>query len=282
MDDKQFKILLDALGYSFEGYRRVRKGAKKRIRRHMRDLGCRDVDAYLRRIAAMPADRETCVLQMTVPISRFMRDRPLWEALQGTWLPDLHRRFGPRLQAWSAGCACGEEAYSLVIVHREYCAGMAVEPSPEMMIHAMDINPAVLIRAREGIYPASSLREMPEAFRQRYFRPLRGGRRYRVRRAVFAPIRWKLLDLTSTLPEQAYHLILMRNNILTYLDGPRQWKPMKDIIHHLLPGGLLVIGQRERLPDGLPDLVPVADHLPFVFRRGPYQAAEAFRNDAST
>lgn len=272
MDDRQFKTLLHALGYSFEGYRRVRKGVKKRIRRHMRDLGCRDMAAYLKCIADSPTDREACIQRMTVPISRFMRDRPLWEVLEKVWLPDLHRRFGPRLRAWSAGCACGEEAYSLAIAHREYCAGMAAESAPEMMIHATDINPAVLNRAGEGVYPASSLREMPEALRARYFRPLCGGRRYHAHRDYFDAIRWGRLDLTGDLPDQTFHIILIRNNLLTYLDGTRQWQPMIGIIRRLSPGGLLVIGEQERLPAGLPDMVPVADQLPFVFRRRPSPA----------
>jgi chemotaxis protein methyltransferase CheR len=235
----------------------------------MRDLGCRDVGAYLQRMADRPADREACLLRMTVPISRFMRDRPLWEMLQSTWLPDLHRSFGPRLHAWSAGCACGEEAYSLAIAHREYGAGMAAKPLPEIVIHGTDIHPAVLARAREGIYPASSLREMPGSFRQRYFDSLPGGRRFRIHRVLRDAIRWEFLDLTSALPERSYPIILLRNNILTYLDGSRQGQLMEGIIHRLSPGGLLVIGQRERLPAGLPDVVPVADHLPFVFRRRP-------------
>jgi chemotaxis protein methyltransferase CheR len=244
MDDRQFKILLEALGYSFDGYRRVRKGVKKRIRRHMRDFGCPDVLAYLQRIVDSPADREACTRLLTVSISRFMRDRPLWEALETVWLPDLHRRFGPRLRAWSAGCACGEEACSLAIAHRESCLGMEAEPVRQVSILATDLNPAVLAKAREGIYPASSLREMTEDFRQRYFRPLRGGRRYLVQRALLNPICWGLLDLTSALPEQAYHIILLRNSILTYFDAPRQWQVMRRIVDRLLPGGLLLIGQQ--------------------------------------
>lgn len=263
MDDRQFKILLDQLGYAFEGYRRVRKGVKKRIRRHMRDLGCRDVAAYRAHITASPADREDCVCRMAVSISRFMRDRPLWEALRDVHLPELHRHFGPRLHAWCAGCACGEEAYTLAMMHGEMAAPMA----GGLAIHATDLNPAVLARARAGVYPASSLRELPDDLRQRYFRPLRGGRRCRLATDLLPPIRWACHDLAWERPAQAFHLILVRNSILTYCDTPRRTRIMERVVKNLLPQGLLVIGFGEMLPAGLPDLVPVAHAPPFVFRR---------------
>ena len=269
MDDRQFKILLDHLGYAFDGYRRVRKGVKKRIRRHMRDLGCRDVSAYLAHIAAHPADREACIRRMTVSISRFMRDRPLWEALRDVRLPELHRHFGPRLDAWCAGCACGEEAYTLAMIHGELPPAAPPSRPFELAIQATDLNPAVLDRARAGVYPASSLRELPDPLRQRYFRPLRGGRRYHLVAALLSPIQWGCHDLASERPVQTYHLILMRNSILTYGDIPRQTRIMKKVVSYLRPQGLFVIGLRETLPDGLTGLVPVADGLPYVFRRRP-------------
>ena len=106
MEDGQFKRLPAELGYSYPGYRRVRKGVKKRIRRHMRALGCRDLSAYLDRLAASPPVREACIRRMAVPISRFMRDRAFWDTLRAEWLPELCRSFGLHLKAWSAGTAC--------------------------------------------------------------------------------------------------------------------------------------------------------------------------------
>jgi len=267
MDDGQFRHLLDHLGYAYEGYRRVRRGVKKRLRRHMRDLDCRDVPAYLAHIESSPADREACLRRLTVPISRFMRDRPLWEALREVRLPALHRHFGPRLDAWCAGCACGEEAYTLAMIH-----GELVRPGPpgrpfELAIRATDLNPAVLDRARAGVYPASSLRELPDPLRQRYFRPLRGGRRYRLEVGLLPPIRWGCHDLVSEPPAQAFHLICVRNSILTYCDTLRRTRIMEGVVKNLHPQGLLVIGLRETLPAGLTELVPVGGAPPVVFRR---------------
>lgn len=93
MDDAAFRQLLDYLNLSWEGYRKVRKGVKKRIRRHMRTLGCGTLPAYFRILDREPALRQDCDRLMTVSISRFFRDRELWRALRERLLPNLARRF---------------------------------------------------------------------------------------------------------------------------------------------------------------------------------------------
>ena len=105
MDDIQFKLLLEFLGYSWLGYRKVRRGVKKRIRRHMRRLGCRDITAYLNQLRAQAGSRQDCELLMTVPISRFFRDRRLWLMLESRRLPDIIVGNHSQIAVWFAGCA---------------------------------------------------------------------------------------------------------------------------------------------------------------------------------
>jgi chemotaxis methyl-accepting protein methylase len=267
MDDREFKHLLHELGYDFEGYRRVRKGVKKRVRRHMRRLGCRDVAAYIERIAASAEDRQACRRRMAVPISRFMRDAPFWDALKDAWLPELRRQFGAPLHAWSAGCACGEEAYSLAIIDREYRLGQRADaPAAGIRITASDLNPECLDRARMGAYPASSLKEMPQDLITRYFTPIRGGRRYRIDPDLAAGIIWNGVDIEEERPAPSFHLILLRNSLLTYRDPQHHNRLLANVTRRLHSGGLLVVGSRETLPQ-TPDLVPVADSFPFVGRK---------------
>jgi chemotaxis methyl-accepting protein methylase len=111
MDDHQFRKLLDWFGYSWAGYRKVRKGVKKRIARHMQELQCPAMDAYLELLASDGDALEQCRLRMTVSISRFFRDRQLWQGLQDRILPELLGAPRDFLRVWSAGCACGEEPY---------------------------------------------------------------------------------------------------------------------------------------------------------------------------
>jgi chemotaxis methyl-accepting protein methylase len=265
MDDRQFRRLLDFLGYSYEGYRRVRKGVKKRIRRQMRAMDCRGMDDYLARLAASREVRTACIRRLSVPISRFWRDRALWEALRDEELPALRQRFGDRLTAWSAGCACGEEAYSLAMADHESRITKASGDSVCLVLTATDLNPVVLARARSGIYPASSMREVPEELVGRYFVALRKRRRYRIRRELLGRIHWRRGSIERPAAAGPFHLILLRNNVLTYLDKQRQAHVLAHVTAQLHPGGLLAVGMREQLPGKAHDLRPVSARLPFVY-----------------
>ena len=265
MDDRQFRRVLEALGYSFEGYRRVRKGVKKRLRRHMRALGCRTMEAYLDRLAASREVHAACIRRMAVPISRFWRDRDFWESLQTFWLPALQQRFGRTLAAWSAGCACGEEAYSLAMAERESRVPGPPENGALLVIMATDLNPVVLAKARAGVYPASSLREVPAHLVDRYFVPLRRRRRYRIRSELFGNIHWRRQAIEAASSEGPFHLILLRNNVLTYRDDAGRRGVLAQVAAQLHPGGLLAIGWKESLPIGMSGLTPAAAALPCLY-----------------
>lgn len=119
LSDDEFKMILDYFNRPWQGYRKVRKGVKKRIRRHMQDLNCSTARDYISIIAADKDQEritESCLL---VTISRFFRDSRMWEYIEKTILPEFIENVRDQIQVWSAGCACGEEAYSLSILwHR--------------------------------------------------------------------------------------------------------------------------------------------------------------------
>jgi chemotaxis methyl-accepting protein methylase len=101
MNDEQFRQLLNHLGLSWDGYRRVRKGVKKRIGRHMQHLGCRTLEQYI------------SVLDRSQDTRRDCEDRGLWGVLEKEILPSIIKEHTANVKIWSAGCACGEEVYSL-------------------------------------------------------------------------------------------------------------------------------------------------------------------------
>ncbi|MBL7177499.1 MAG: protein-glutamate O-methyltransferase CheR [Desulfobacteraceae bacterium] len=264
MDDQQFRQLLQHLGFSWEGYRKVRKGVKKRIRRHMHDLGCQNLTEYLLEIDRNDETRHQCERLMTVSISRFFRDRKLWEILQTEILPELIEKNKGKLRVWSAGCASGEEAYSLKILWDVTTA--SIDPVPDLEITATDLNPAYLERARAGIYPASSLRELPEPLRSAHFQAQAGGKLYALRASLKEGITWQIHDLLSDPPGSQFHLIFLRNNLLTYYGDEIKRSVLKKVIDHLSTGGFLIIGSHETLPFEWHDLCP-SSNLHYVFEK---------------
>jgi chemotaxis methyl-accepting protein methylase len=246
MNDDQFKILLEYLQYSGSGYRRVRKGVKKRISRHMQQLGCRNVTEYLKILDLEPGTRQECELLMTVSISRFLRDRRLWEMLENRWLPDMIANAPPVIKVWSAGCACGEEVYSLKIIWERLA--QRFEHLPTLDLLATDRHPQYLARARAGIYNRSSLREVAPDWREIFFESRKGNRQYLVKDHLKSRIRWVIHHLSTDPPERDFKIIFLRNNILTYYRKEAQKKALKGILKSLSPQGLLIIGCHESIP----------------------------------
>jgi chemotaxis methyl-accepting protein methylase len=260
MDDGHFQSLLEFLRFSWSGYRKVRKGAKKRIVRHMQALGCREMSTYLARLAADAAVRSACEKCLTVPISRFFRDRRLWDTLQAQ-LPQWvgARPPGASYRVWSAGCARGEEAYSFKILWT-LLASQASGMSAALELLGSDLNPDHLATARRGVYAAASLREMRPAERAAGLTMLRGGRHWVVRPAIRQGILWRVHDLRAGPPGGPYDLIFLRNSILTYLAQPGRSEAFAKVLGVLAPGGILVIGGHERLPLARETLRPIAGY----------------------
>jgi len=254
MEDRQFRQLLDRFDLSWEGYRKVRRGVKKRISRHMQQVGCRTFQAYLSALEQSHETREHFERIITVSISRFFRDQGLWEVLEQEILPRMIREERNGIYVWSAGCACGEEVYSLKILWD--VVGKLYAERPKLRILATDIDPLYLSKAEMGIYRGSSLKEMPVAWRSRYFTEQRKGRTYALAQEMKEEITWSLHNLFSDSPDSGFQLIFLRNNLLTYYRDERRRTAFLKIIDTLMPGGFLVVGMEEKMPSGAEDLVP--------------------------
>ena len=247
MRDDQFREILRVFGLSWDGYRRVRRGVKKSLRVHMVALGSRSVKEYLDRLERSREEREEAQRLMTVSISRFFRDKDLWRALERGVLPDLARTVEGRVRAWSAGCACGEEAYSLRIVWQSLDDRR--EGPADLELWATDANPSYLEKARAGIYGPSSLKELPDEWRAAYFSRIPGQDRFALSGPLKEGIRWGVHDLVrQECPASGFDLIFLRNNLLTYYQGQQMHTAFNGIVECLEDGGILIIGSHEHLP----------------------------------
>jgi chemotaxis protein methyltransferase CheR len=181
-----------------------------------------------------------------VTISRFYRDRQLWVHLEKRILPELLDRFPYGLTAWSAGCACGEEPYSLAMAWEAFTTSATT--SPPLRILATDAGKVCLERAKAGQYSLSSLKEMPDELKAHWFEKVPGKRQWQIAPFLGKHIEWLDHDLLSPPPPHLFHLIFLRNNLLTYHRGQVLETAFEHITGTLAAGGVLIIGAHEHLP----------------------------------
>jgi chemotaxis methyl-accepting protein methylase len=260
--DDSFRQLLDVFNLSWTGYRKVRKGVKKRLSRHMQQLHCRHMADYLDLLERDRHCRKRCKQLLTVPVSRFFRDRQLWETFEHKLLPEMALRYTKRLTVWSAGCACGEEAYSVKIVWASMTQNK--KALPDLYLVATDTNPENLGRARKGIYRASSLREVPPQWIAAHFAPLKGSKSHQIKPNLMRGIIWMQHDFLAQPPHVLFNIIFLRNSLLTYYRKPLQQEALRRILKQLSRPGLLIVGSRETCPPDTGKLVPHAD-TPGIF-----------------
>jgi chemotaxis protein methyltransferase CheR len=259
MSDDDFKELLNHFNRPWKGYRKVRKGVMKRLHRHMGELNCTTIEAYITILDQNRTEYQKFQAHLLVTISRFFRDRQIWQHLENRLLPALVSRFPEELKAWSAGCACGEEPYSLAILWDR------LQTQTTLKIIATDANPLCLERARKGIFGKSSLKTLsPDCISSCFIR--QSAHCYSILPHFQEPISWHEHDLLDAPPQGAFHLIFLRNNLLTYYQQPTLGCVMERIIKTLMPGGLLVIGAHEKLPD-LPLPLVRDTHCSLIYHR---------------
>lgn len=259
---------LPRLRMRWEGFRKVRRQVCRRVSRRMGEIGCSDVDAYRHRLVHDPEEWKVLDGLCRVTISRFYRDRHVFDALRDFVLPDLALRARGRgasgLRFWSSGCASGEEPYTLSLLFR-----LELErrfPGLSLTIVATDVDPVLLERARRASYPESSLRDLPEGWKQMAFSSVGPGTRDFVLRPRFRQaVGLRLQDIRRELPEGTFDLLSCRNLVFTYFEPSLQHEIQEKLLEKIVPGGAFVVGEREEPIDfGLE---------PWVARSGIYRKA---------
>jgi chemotaxis protein methyltransferase CheR len=264
---------LPRLGLRWPGYRKVRAQVCKRVHRHLAMLGLDGIVAYRRYLEDHPGEWRELDRLCPITISRFYRDKDVFDFIAAALLPQLAReasaRGHDRLAVWSAGCASGEEPCGVALAW--HCQAGAVSPPLALRVLATDIEPAVLERARAGCYAASCLKLLPPVWLTLAFEKRDG--RYCVRPQYQAGIEFRQEDIRQAAPAETFDLILCRNLVFTYFDEAGQRSALVRLLQRLHPGGALVIGRRERLPPGEVALEP----WPGAERLGIYRYRAASR-----
>ena len=242
------------------GFRKVRRQLCRRVECRIRELELSDLEAYRAYLESTPDEWLQLDALCHVTISRFYRDRGVFEFLERTVLPELAADAdagGVPLKAWSAGCASGEEPYTLVLAW-EY-AVRAAFPGVGLQVVASDADETMIRRARAAAYDESSLRELPITWRLRGF--VRRGDRYYLRPRFRRLVTVVEHDVRDPAPDGPFDLVLCRNLAFTYFDSALQREVARDLTKALRRGGALVVGSHEKLPEGPSGLVPWCSRL---------------------
>lgn len=251
---------LPQLGLYWPGFRRVRRQVCKRLRRRVAAMGLADLSDYRAILQAEPHEWAVLDGLCRISISRFYRNRGIWISLEEKLLPRLAaralRRGEGRLRIWSAGCASGEEPYTVAIMFQLGTLPCAVNAE----IVATDADEHMLDRARRGCYRQSSLRELPVVWRTAF---QQSGDDLCLRAAYRVAVRFLQQDIRTEQPHGSFDLILCRNLAFTYYAVPVQATIARRLSEALVPGGFLVLGSHESLPQPSAGLV---QERPWLYR----------------
>lgn len=216
--------------------------------RRMQEIRCDDYEEYFQHVQAGPAglfEWGELLNRITIRETRFFRDRSSFDFLHDYLLQRLAES-GTRsgtLELWSAGCATGEEAYSLAI-QAEECVELA-GARVYYGVTGTDISSAALAHAREGVYRERQLEHLPEALCERVTTDFGHGRR-RVSNALRERVCFVQANLMQSqrLPMIAMDVIYCQN-VLIYFSRTSQKDVLDSFVERLKPGGLLIVGHGE-------------------------------------
>jgi len=244
--ERELAVLLDYLhrtrGLDLSGYKRV--GLLRRLTKRMRAVGVDGFGAYVTFLETHPTEFTGLLDTLLINVTAFFRDDLPWEYLRNEIVPTLIAEKGPTdaIRVWCAGCATGEEAYTLAIVLAE---AVGIEAFQERVkLYGTDLDNDALAKARQGVYTEHDLAEMPPPLVEKYFDPRDQAFVFRkdLRRCVI----FGRNDLMQDAPISRVDLLACRNTLM-YFDGPTQAKILARFHFALNEGGYLFLGRAETM-----------------------------------
>ena len=237
--DQLLQEVKEKLQFDFSGYK---VGTlMRRLRRRQIATETADLRAYMDWVRRNPAELETLARDILISVTAFFRDRDAFETLKGA-IQEICQGRKPdnEIRVWVAGCASGEEAYSIAMLFAE-ALGPRLE-THRVQIFATDIDDEALNVARRGLYTAASMVEVPPELLDRYFRPVNA--HYEVGKTLRDMIVFARHNLVSDPPFLRLQLVSCRN-LLIYFDPPLQSKVLNTFHYGLQKDGYLFLGRSE-------------------------------------
>jgi len=233
--------LKEVRGFDFTGYKR--STLIRRVQRRMADVGDSSYADYRDRLELHAEEFTALFDTILINVTSFLRDPESWDYLRSDIVPELlaQRPTGP-LRIWSAGCATGQEAYSLAIVLAE---AMGWDQFRERVkIYATDVDEKALATARQASYSHRELHGLTPDLLERYFEP--SGQRWSFRKDLRRAIIFGRNDLVQDAPISHVDLLLCRNTLM-YFTAETQARIVQRLHFALNPAGALFLGKAEML-----------------------------------
>lgn len=241
--------LLERHGFDFTGYHPAM--LERRIGQRLAAVNCDTYQDYHSHLVRNEEEIDALLDAITINVSQFFRDPLTFELLADRILPDILlekvRSQESSLRVWSAGCAMGEEPYSVAILISE----LLEKDTSALNLHifATDIDPKALHRARTAVYERSSVEDVKYGLLTKYFTA--AGDAFRLNAQVSDRVTFSSYDMLDTkhrVPPDSifgnFDLVLCRN-LLIYFNTERQIHIFSRLYHALAPGGYLVLGEAE-------------------------------------
>ena len=222
----------------------------RRLQRRLQVVGVSNLSSYAQMIREQPQEAVTLMKDLLISVTHFFRDPEAFAVLEQRAMPHLFQRKSPddHVRVWVAGCATGEEAYSIGMLLSEY-SSMLSEP-PHIQVFGTDLDEDAIATARYGLYTDADVVDVSEKRLERFFH--REGTGHRVRRELREMMLFAHHNVIKDPPFSHLDLISCRN-LLIYLNGTAQERLLETFHFALRPGALLMLGPSES-PDGSADL----------------------------
>jgi two-component system CheB/CheR fusion protein len=243
--DPAFEALLDyvrtARGFDFTGYKRPT--LTRRVQKRVDDLKLPGFAEYRDYLELHSEEFDTLFDTILINVTSFFRDRGAWDLLVRDVVPRIIEKPGDEpIRIWCAGCASGEEAYTLAIVFAEAMGEEAFRA--RVKIYATDVDEEALSKARSGTYHVDQLNDVPAELRDRYFPGTNHDRSFRtdLRRTVI----FGRNDITRDAPISRLDLVTCRNTLM-YFNAETQGAVVRRLHYGLNRDGYLFLGRAEML-----------------------------------
>lgn len=241
------KWALPKMDMRWEGFKKVRSQVCRRIKKRIDELELENFSSYKIYLENHPPEWSLLDQLTHINISRFFRDRKGWKALGNTLLPKLAESAHAEersFRCWSAGCASGEEAYSLAILWKMKVTPLL--PNLQLDLIATDKDSKILERAMSACYSPGSLKELPNEWLLDIFN--RVDKKYCLDSSIRKMVSFYRQDIRTEMPEGPFDLVFCKNLAGMYFSEELATATFRKISERMRIGALLFLGNHEQLP----------------------------------